>query len=517
MPLCICNAGYHVDAEDLTKCVENDPVLDPCAGITCNDKGICAAKSDNTPICICNAGYHVASNGTECELDADGCKDVDCGHGTCFNANGVGVCLCEQGYHAEESKPDLCVENDPAPNPCEGQTCSGHGACVIKGDGSNEATCLCETNYINDGLSCINDDANNNYMLDKYETASDQGKDCSKTYQAGCTNFCDSFLNNHCSTKCTSDEQCINDDYFCRNDGRCAPKVFETVWTTDTDDQKIYFPGGSDHCNYRIDWGDGSSESFTKCASAQVHTYSKAGTYHVKVTGVLEEWSMSQARRDPVECETLCQSNLDNPPEYELEHCIIMCMDGHASHYSFLNTASLTQVVSFGPVKLGDSAFTFQDALTKVSEIDIPDLSGITSLNLMFDESHNFNSNLNRWDTSTITAMSSTFGNCEKFNSPLNNWDTTHVTDMSLLFFGAESFKGNGLSEWQTPVLTNLHYTFYDTPQFDVNLSGWNVTKVTSYSNAFQNSGISQATWNDMVSKNAGWASLDKSTLGISY
>ena len=135
----------------------------------------------------------------------------------------------------------------------------------------------------------------------------------------------------------------------------------------------------------------------------------------------------------------------------------------------------------------------------------------------MFDDSHNFNSNLNRWDTSTITDMSSTFGNCEKFNSPLNNWDTTHVTDMDLLFFGAESFKGDGLSEWQTPVLTGLHFTFYDTPQFDVNLSGWNVTKVTSYSNAFKDSGISQATWNDMVSKNAGWASLDKSTLGISY
>ena len=523
-PICICESGYHTAAEDLTQCIADDPEVNPCDGKTCNDKGICAVKSDNTPICICESGYHIAGDGTICEMDADGCKDVDCEHGKCFNANGVGVCLCEQGYHATEEKPELCIENDPAPNPCEGQTCSAHGACVIKGDGSGEAMCMCEAGYENIGLTCliIKKDDNHNYMIDHYETASDQGKDCLDVYNSGCSDFCDSFIDYKCSTKCTSDDQCIGDNYFCRSDGRCAPKVFETVWKTQSDNTKIYFPGGAGECNYTIDWGDGSAEeSYDNCAARRTHLYAYAGTYHVKVSGTLKKWT--------------CYESIyldDDDKEKCLEQCFLpepeMCSDicsnsvgrycsGMISYPDWeLETASLQSVESFGPV--GFSEHTFHDVkeLQTVSQIDIPDSTLLTSTSFMFYFADSFHGDISRWDVSNVTNMSCMFTLANSFNGEIGKWDTSKVTDMSSMFQANRTFN-QPLDHWNTSNVTNMSGMFRTATSFNQSLDNWDVSHVTSYDYMFSSSGLSRENWNSMVSNNAGWASMNKSTLGISY
>ncbi len=43
-------------------------------------------------------------------------------------------------------------DNDPAPDPCEGVTCSDHGTCLV--DADNQAYCECDTCYAEDGLTC---------------------------------------------------------------------------------------------------------------------------------------------------------------------------------------------------------------------------------------------------------------------------------------------------------------------------------------------------------------------------
>ncbi len=43
-------------------------------------------------------------------------------------------------------------DNDPAPDPCAGETCSGHGTCLV--DADNQAYCECDTCYAADGLTC---------------------------------------------------------------------------------------------------------------------------------------------------------------------------------------------------------------------------------------------------------------------------------------------------------------------------------------------------------------------------
>jgi hypothetical protein len=43
-------------------------------------------------------------------------------------------------------------DNDPAPDPCEGVTCSDHGTCLV--DADNQAYCECDTCYAADELTC---------------------------------------------------------------------------------------------------------------------------------------------------------------------------------------------------------------------------------------------------------------------------------------------------------------------------------------------------------------------------
>lgn len=43
-------------------------------------------------------------------------------------------------------------DNDSAPDPCEGVTCSDHGTCLV--DADNQAYCECDTCYAADGLTC---------------------------------------------------------------------------------------------------------------------------------------------------------------------------------------------------------------------------------------------------------------------------------------------------------------------------------------------------------------------------
>ena len=266
--VCLCDSGYHLDPFDNTTCIADEAY--PCAQIDCGGNGICFITVDSTAACQCNPGYHTAENDpVSCVKDdeADPCDGVTCSeHGTCTpDAEGNAVCMCDTGYHTDDSNPLSCVEDV---DPCDGVTCSEHGTCTLDTEGA--ALCVCDSGYVNaSATECEVEiiDIDGNYMKDIYDTAPDHGKSCISEHDKGCsTGFCDSFMGYKCSTKCTDDSQCVSSDYFCRNDGRCAPKVFESVWKVSTDDSTLFFSGGSgDTCNYTIDWGDGSTDSYTSC------------------------------------------------------------------------------------------------------------------------------------------------------------------------------------------------------------------------------------------------------------
>ena len=486
--VCLCDSGYHLDPFDNTTCIADEAY--PCAQIDCGGNGICFITVDSTAACQCNPGYHTAENDpVSCVKDdeADPCDGVTCSeHGTCSpDAEGNAVCMCDTGYHTDDSNPLSCIADI---DPCDGVTCSDHGTCTLDTEGA--ALCVCDTGYVNaSATECEVEiiDIDGNYMKDIYDTAPDHGKSCISEHDKGCsTGFCDSFMGYKCSTKCTDDSQCVSSDYFCRNDGRCAPKVFESVWKVSTDDSTLFFPGGSgDTCNYTIDWGDGATDSYTSCEEYHSHTYASAGTYNIKVTGTINKWSCDtfvNANLDPSICDTFC-----NDAEDDVIYAMCMELCGKTQRAICGNDLSMDGIVdkfpvligieSFGPVGLTSRSFANANQLTYVSSKDIPNANTLTDMGSMFSGAVLFNSDIGNWDTSQTQTMSYMFYGASSFNQSLSAWDTSNVTRMDYMFCYASAFNGD-ISGWDTSNVTGMGYMFDGASAFNQPLNSWNTSKV---------------------------------------
>ena len=416
------------------------------------------------------------------------CENITCGgNGTCIvTDSNTAACQCNPGYHASETDPLQCVEDV---DPCEGITCSDHGTCTLDTEGA--ALCVCDSGYVNaSATECEIEiiDIDGNYMKDIYDTAPDHGKSCISDHDKGCsTGFCDSFMGYKCSTKCTDDSQCVSSDYFCRNDGRCAPKVFESVWKVSTDDSTLFFPGGSgDTCNYTIDWGDGSTDSYTSCEEYHSHTYASAGTYTIKVTGTINKWSCQKfvnANLDPSICDTFCN---DAEDDVWYAMCVEEC--GETQRAICGNNISMVGIMdkypvligieSFGPVGLTSRSFANANQLTYVSSKDIPNANTLTDMGHMFSGAVLFNSDIGNWDTSQTQTMSYMFYGASSFNQSLSAWDTSNVTRMDTMFYGASAFNGD-ISAWDTSNVTRMDYMFCYASAFNGDISAWDTSNVT--------------------------------------
>ena len=462
-----------------------------CENITCGDHGTCLPGSDASVVCLCDSGYHLDPfDNTTCIADeAYPCAQIDCGgNGICFiTVDNTAACQCNPGYHTAENDPVSCVKDDEA-DPCDGVTCFEHGTCTPDAEGN--AVCVCDTGYVNaSATECEVEiiDIDGNYMKDIYDTAPDHGKSCISDHDKGCsTGFCDSFMGYKCSTKCTDDSQCVSSDYFCRNDGRCAPKVFESVWKVSTDDSTLFFPGGSgDTCNYTIDWGDGSTDSYTSCEEYHSHTYASAGTYNIKVTGTINKWSCQKfvnANLDPSICDTFC-----NDAEDDVIYAMCMEACGKTQRAICGNDLSMDGIVdkfpvligieSFGPVGLTSRSFANANQLTYVSSKDIPNANTLTDMGYMFSGAVLFNSDIGNWDTSQTQTMSHMFYGASSFNQSLSAWDTSNVTRMDYMFCYASAFNGD-ISGWDTSNVTGMGYMFDGASAFNQPLNSWNTSKV---------------------------------------
>ena len=65
----------------------------------------------------------------------------------------------------------------------------------------------------------------------------------------------------------------------------------------------------------------------------------------------------------------------------------------------------------------------------------------------------------------------------------INTWDTSLITNMSYLFYNNQTFNGN-ISGWDVSSVTNMSYMFGYT-DFNQDISGWDVSSVTNMNGMF--------------------------------
>jgi surface protein len=324
------------------------------------------------------------------------------------------------------------------------------------------------------------------------------GADCRR--DAECADgFCDSALGYKCSKRCTSDSQCKDHDQiegeFCRPDGRCASKVFVSVWEVANDARVLTLPySGKGACDFDViwDWREGEdiaeqwqrAEHISDCddIESMTHVYAESGEYTVKIRGVYEGFG------------------------HNTKDDAYLCREE--------KPFKLRKVLMWGAVGLGTWAFAYTDVVFAAP--DIPDASKLRNISGLFADS-SFNQPLEKWDVSKVTDMSGMFGGARVFNQPLEkwdvskvtnmsemfawnseydqpleNWNVSKVTDMSRMFLGAEAFN-QPLENWDVSKVTNMSEMFAWNSEYDQPLENWDVSKVTDMSGMFtDNSAFNQ-------------------------
>ncbi len=464
------------------KCVNGCDFEGKC---TCLDS--CKNGCDETGTCKCPDGCtHCADDGS--------CKCQESCHNGC-DATGVTCCdeNCQNG--CDTTGKCLCpvIDGKTCPNRCDdsGLICCKDeckNGCYTDGSCKGAKTCDngCATNeYCKESENlCYLIDANWNHMDDRSETAPTQGKDCrvdkdcnSGSYYKG---FCDSFLGYKCSTKCTKNEQCVDNElddfhYICRKDGRCAPDEFVTVWDidinqlhnhphNDIDQLLMFYETDDSSCNIAIDWGDNTkcghwdddtTETKSCCIGTEIyHRYEKSGEYTIRIKG---------------------KYVFANPDENDR---------------MFSAKTMLREVKAFGQVGLGLYSFNNASHLVRLSDVDIPDSSQLKSMERFFQEATSLSKNDNawsipieNWDVSNVKSMNGTFASAS-FNQPLAKWNVASVTTMEKMFNNNTIFN-QPLEEWDVSNVTNMTSMFYNASAFNQPIEKWDVSNVTDMRSMF--------------------------------
>ncbi|MBO4349475.1 MAG: hypothetical protein J6A01_00825, partial [Proteobacteria bacterium] len=360
-------------------------------GETCCESN-CQNGCDVTGKCLCPT-----IDGKTCPAGCDSSGKICCEDNCQHTCDVTGKCLCPM------------IDGKPCPNGCDSSGticckeeckngCKNDGSCISVKSCDNGCT---SNEYCNESENlCYLIDANWNHMDDRAENAPTQGKDCrvdkdcnSNGFYKG---FCDSYLGYKCSTKCSDDAQCVdnnNDDfhYVCRKDGRCAPDEFVTVWDIDIHgngynsiDGIKFYSREDEPCDIAIDWGDntkcghwddGTSETESCCNkqkyNAIYHNYHSSGRYTIRIKGQYKFWSSVDV--------------------------------DHMENVKYM----LKEVKAFGPVSLSEASFRSAINLEKLSDVDIPDSSQLTSMNRIFENATFLNKNDKPWII------------------PLENWDVS--------------------------------------------------------------------------------------------
>lgn len=147
----------------------------------------------------------------------------------------------------------------------------------------------------------------------------------------------------------------------------------------------------------------------------------------------------------------------------------------------------IIDIVQWGDMRWVDMmCMLCRTEISTLSAEDAPDLSRVENMSGMFQESKNFNSDINHWDVSNVTNMSAMFQNAEAFNQPIDSWDVSNVTTMQFMFGAALQFN-QPLNNWNTQNLVDMSFMFTIAPSFDQPLNNWDVSNVEDMMQVFGN------------------------------
>lgn len=297
-----------------------------------------------------------------------------------------------------------------------------------------------------------------------------------------------------------------------------CPEPFITTWKTDntgtSNDDQITIPiNAFASTGFTIDWGDGNVTQST--LNNPTHTYSTPGTYTVTMFGdfqrlsfddggdkekllTIEQWgdiqwtSMDRAFRG---CSNLVV-NASDAPDLSSVTSMQMMFFGASSFNSSIDHWDVSNVTNM--------SFVFTAASSFNQPLNSWDVSSVTTMSSMFSSAPAFNQPLDNWTTTSLTNTSFMFSNADAFNQPINNWDVSEVIFMSNMFAGNNAFN-QPLDSWDVSKVTDMTRMFNLASEFDQPLGSWDVSGVTLMNDMLNNTALSPSNYDDLLT---GWSVL---------
>ncbi|NVM36899.1 MAG: DUF285 domain-containing protein [Candidatus Lokiarchaeota archaeon] len=271
--------------------------------------------------------------------------------------------------------------------------------------------------------------------------------------------------------------------------------LFISIWKTDnagvSASNQITIPVESSGVyNCEVDWGDGTADIITTWNDPSwTHTYSSAGTYTVKISGIFKGFRFNFGG--------------DKLKLLDVSNCGILNVGNSGNYFHGCSNLIWTATDPLDLTGTFKCAAFFAGCSNFNSAIGNWDVSSVTDMQNMLRATA-FNQPLNNWDVSNVTSMSRLFLFTVPFNQPLNNWDVSSVRNMADMF-RRTSFN-QPLNNWDVSSVTNMTDMFRENSSFDQDISNWDVSNVTNMTGMFSlGAGLSTVNYDQLL---IGWEQL---------
>ncbi len=220
---------------------------------------------------------------------------------------------------------------------------------------------------------------------------------------------------------------------------------FITTW----DAREITIPTNPDFTyNYNVDWDNDGIVDQEGITGDVTHTFETSGKHTIRISGDFPAifFGFSASNADKAKIISVDQWGTGE----------WLSMDR-----AFLRCANLT-----------------------VPATDVPNLSKVTNMGLMFRQASSANPDVSQWDVSNVTNMQYMFGSATSATPDVSNWEVSNVTNMRGMFTFATLAKPD-VSNWDVSNVTNMRQMFSIARSATPDVSKWVVSKVTDMGQMF--------------------------------
>ena len=185
--------------------------------------------------------------------------------------------------------------------------------------------------------------------------------------------------------------------------------------------------------NAVVNWGDGTSSTITAWNQAEVtHTYATAGSYDIRITGVLSGWRFNNTG------DRLKILNI-------ISWGIYTAVGGYSGFEgAFWGCSNMNSSATDKPLLLQGTLWNFFRGCSSFNgNIGNWNMSQVDGIKNFFSGCGNFNQDISGWNVSNVTIMDNMFYNVTNFNQPIGSWNVGNVTNMTFMFNGVQLSTAN--------------------------------------------------------------------------